>query len=78
MGLGPSLLLHHLWTVGIVSKWVARGEWIFTYRDNGQGESHCVQHCGGDGAVVERVADAVVLTEKAPLVGADLTEFKDG
>ena len=52
---------------------MARVEWFFTYRHNGQGEAHGVQHRGGDGAVVERVADAVVCTEKAPLVGADLT-----
>lgn len=47
-----------------------------TYAANGQGEAHSVQHCGGDCAVVERVLDAVVVTEKARLIGADLTQVK--
>ena len=47
-----------------------------TYAANGQAEAHSVQHCGGDCAVVERVLDALVVTEKAPLVGADLTQVK--
>lgn len=47
-----------------------------TYAANGQGEAHGVQHCGGDCAVVEGVLDAVVVTEKAPLIGADLTQIK--
>lgn len=49
---------------------------IPTYTANGQGEAHSVKHCGGDCAVVERVLDAFVVTEKAPLVGADLTQVK--
>ncbi len=47
-----------------------------TYAANGQGEAHSVEHCGGDCAVVERVLDALVVTEKAPLIGADLTQVK--
>lgn len=47
-----------------------------TYAANGQGEAHGVEHCGGDCARVERVLDAVVATEKAPLIGADLTQVK--
>ena len=47
-----------------------------TYAANGQAEAHSVEHCGGDCAVVERVLDAVVVTEKAPLIGADLTQVK--
>lgn len=49
---------------------------IPTYAANGQAEAHSVQHCGGDCAVVERVLDAVVVTEKAPLIGADFTQVK--
>lgn len=47
-----------------------------TYAANGQSEAHSVQHCGGDGAVVEGVVNGVIATEKAPLVGADLTQVK--
>lgn len=47
-----------------------------TYAANGQAEAHSVQHGGGDCAVVERVLDAVVITEKAPLIGTDLTQVK--
>lgn len=47
-----------------------------TYAANGQGEAHGVQHSGGDCAVVEGVLDAVVVTEKASLIGADLTQVK--
>lgn len=47
-----------------------------TYAANGQREAHRVQHRGGDGAVVEGVPDAVVATEKAPLVGPHLTQVE--
>lgn len=47
-----------------------------TYAANGQREAHRVQHRGGDGAVVEGVLDAVIATEKAPLVRLHLTQVK--
>lgn len=47
-----------------------------TYAANGQSEAYSVQHRGRDGAVVERVLDAVVVTEKAPLIGTHLTQVK--
>lgn len=49
---------------------------IVTYRANGQSEAHTVEHIGGDCAGVEGVADAVIVTEKAPLIGLDLAQFK--
>lgn len=47
-----------------------------TYAANGQREAYSVQHRGGDGAVVEGVLDAVIGTEKAPLVRTHLTQVK--
>lgn len=47
-----------------------------TYTTDGQCEAHCVEHCGGDGAGVKRVTDALVVTEKAPLIGLDFTQVK--
>lgn len=47
-----------------------------TYAANGQREAHSVEHRGGDCTGVERVLDAVVCTEKAPLVGTDLTQVE--
>lgn len=49
---------------------------LSTYTANGQAEANSVEYCGGDSAVVEGVADAVIITEKAPLVRADLTQVK--
>lgn len=48
----------------------------FTYTTYGKCEAHCVEHSGGDGAAVERVADAFVITEKAPLIRFDFTQVK--
>lgn len=39
-----------------------------TYRANGHSEPHCVEDSRCDGTVMERVADAVIITEKAPLI----------
>lgn len=47
-----------------------------TYAANGQREAYSVQHRGGDGAVVEGVLDAVIVTEKAPLIGTHFTQVK--
>lgn len=47
-----------------------------TYAANGQRQAHRVQHGGGDRAVVEGVPDAVVATEKAPLIGAHFAQVK--
>lgn len=47
-----------------------------TYAANGQREAYSVQHCGGDGAGVEGVLDAVIVTEKAPLIGTHFTQVK--
>lgn len=62
---------------GQVDMSAARRRWSTpTYAANGQGEAHSVEHRGAYGAAVERVLDAFVVTEKAPLVGADLTQVK--
>lgn len=47
-----------------------------TYAANGQREAYSVEHRGGDGAVVEGVLDAVIATEKAPLIRAHFTQVK--
>lgn len=47
-----------------------------TYAANGQCEAYSVQHRGGDGAVVEGVLDAVIVTEKAPLIRAHFAQVK--
>lgn len=47
-----------------------------TYTTDGQYEAHRVQHSGGDGAGVKWVSDALVVTEKAPLIGLDFTQVK--
>lgn len=47
-----------------------------TYATNGQRQAHRVQHRGGDRAVVEGVPDAVVATEKAPLIGAHFAQVE--
>lgn len=41
---------------------------LATYRENGQGEPHCVEDSGCDGTVMERILDAVIITEKASLI----------
>lgn len=47
-----------------------------TYTTYGKCEAHCVKHSGGDGAVVEGIADALIITEKAPLIRFDFTQVK--
>lgn len=47
-----------------------------TYAANGQHQAHRVQHRGGDRAAVEGVLDAVVATEKAPLIGAHFAQVE--
>lgn len=47
-----------------------------TYAANGQRQAHRVQHRGGDRAVVEGVPDAVVATEKAPLIGPHFAQVE--
>lgn len=47
-----------------------------TYAANGQHQAHRVQHRGGDRAAVEGVADAVVATEKAPLIGPHFAQVE--
>lgn len=67
----------HLWTASQHISPVPDGPWVApTYAANGQAEAHRVQHRGGDCAVVEGVLDAVVATEKAPLIGTDFTQVK--
>lgn len=53
--------------------WMLSG---ITYTTYGKCEAHCVKHSGGDRAVVEGVADALVITEKAPLIRFDFTQVK--
>lgn len=47
-----------------------------TYTTYGKCEAHCVKHSGGDRAVMEGIADALVITEKAPLIRFDFTQVK--
>lgn len=47
-----------------------------TYAANGQHQAHRVQHRGGDRAAVEGVPDAVVATEKAPLIGPHFAQVE--
>lgn len=54
-----------------------RGAERATYGANGEDEAHGVEHRGGDCAGVVGVPDAVIATEKAHLIRADLTQVKD-
>lgn len=47
-----------------------------TYTTYGKCEAHCVEHSGGDCAAVEGIADALIITEKAPLIRFDFTQVK--